>query len=523
MNINSFETSTNKVLPYSRSGLNQIEEMFLAHYEKNELEKANRKPIGNIQELKGEYDYQYYFGIYDHRGIRNRVMNLNFDILRQISERVAPIASVVNTRCSQIRPFGCPAHTEEDIGFRIILKDKKRHPDKQEEKEIEEIMEWFINTGFIDLPIKNQEELEREDKLDDVNERLTRELLVIDQTALVPRFTLKGELCEFRVIDGATIKRVNPQVGYEGDKKIRFVQELDGKVVETFTHDELIFDYMNKRADIRFGLYGYSNEEMCIDTITGFLYAMSYNNAFFDNSTQPKGFISFSNRDIDQEQLEELRRQWIAMFTGVKGLWKTPFLMDGAKWNAVSPSNQDMQFNEYLQVLAGWICAIYKIDPAEMGFRFNQAQQVLSENQDAKINYSKSRGLYDILSFLEKIYNKILLKTKWAEKYRFSFSGLKPRDKMGESNLDEIQGRAFKTMNEIRAEHDLKPDPYGDIIMNPTYIQWRGQQEMNQQQNQGQPQEEESQQQEEGNTEAIDEGLEGVYKSNEQIEFEILI
>ena len=202
--------------------------------------------------------------------------------------------------------------------------------------------------------------------------------------------------------------------------------------------------------------------EQAIDFITSYLFATAYNREFFNVSAQPKGFITFEGNEYDRESLEELRREWIAMFSGVKGLWRTPFLQQNAKWQSVAPSNRDMEFNQYLQVLAGWICAIYKIDPAEMGQRLAQAQNVLSENNEAKIAYSKDRGLADLLSFREKIYMRLLMcDPEWGQKYRLRFTGIDPIDKKGESELEEAHIRTYMTVNELRAEKDLEPDEYG--------------------------------------------------------------
>lgn len=471
---NHFQKSS-LIIPASAQ---HAEEMYLQQMAiQQSLIKAG-KPAGTITgkpgNLKGNYTDDSLFGLFGKEGVRNRFLsNMSFEMLRIIADKVIVIGSIINTRCSQGRPFGLPSETPDDVGFGVILKDKKKTPDKQELKEMEEIKEFFVNTGYVDLPKGDKTELKRTDTLQDVNEKIDRDLLTYDQVAIVPRYNLRGKLAEFRVIDGTTIKRVDPNTGFEGDYGISFVQEIDGRIVETFTDEEIIFDFMNKRSSIHFGLYGMSPIEQAIDFITSYLFATAYNKEFFNTSAQPKGFITFEGNEFDRESLEELRKEWIAMFSGVKGLWRTPFLQQNAKWQSVAPSNRDMEFNQYLQVLAGWICAIYRIDPVEMGQRLAQAQNVLNENNEAKIAYSKDRGLFDLLSFKEKLYWRLLNLTDWGQKYKLKFTGISPIDKKGESDLDEAHTKTYLTVNELRAEKDLPPDEYGDIILNPTYIQYR--------------------------------------------------
>ncbi|MFQ3676175.1 MAG: phage portal protein [Endomicrobiia bacterium] len=473
-----------------KNNLIKLEELFLNYFDLKDEYLKKSKPAGNIgigklENLKGIYAPSNFHGVYSYEGIYNRFLNnFTFDILRQIADKVIVIGAIINTRCSQIRPFGLPAQNQDDIGFMVKLRDPKKSPDKKNKRDIAEITEFLLHTGFLDLKENDDEILDRDCLLQDVNEMLTRDVLTYDQIAIVPRYTIKGELAEFRVIDGTTIKRVNPEIGFEGDKKIRYVQELDGRIVETFTKDEIIFDYMNRRSGININLYGLSPIEQAVDFITSFLFAVNYNQEFFNSSSQPKGIITFEGAEYDRETLEELRREWVSMFSGVKGLWRTPFLQQNAKWQSIAPSNRDMEFNQYFQVLAGWICSVFKIDPTEMGQRLAQATQVLSENNEAKIAYSKSRGLYDIASFLEKIYYKLLnLNSRWSE-YKVVFTGLEPRDKEGENRIMQIRLQNFKTINEERAEQDMEPDPYGDIILNPTYLQYRQSKEMQEQQKQ---------------------------------------
>lgn len=440
--------------------------------QKNSAEKhygKEKRNAGSINPPLGMFEPDekiFRYGM-NARGVRERWYNISFNMLREIAKRVAVVGSIHTLRSMQLRPFSQIAYNDDDVGFRVKLKDKKAVPSKSQELQMREAEEFILNSGYTNFNGAD----EREDGMAEVVELMMRELLTIDQLAISLRRNRAGKLLDYWILDGATIKRTMKDVGYLGDKKIKYVQELDAKIVETFTDDDIIFYYMNRVTDIRRRGYGYSFLEMSIDVITAWLYGMTYNKEVFNSSSQPKGILSFEGEKIDQTQLEELQRQWVNMFRGVKGMWKTPFLQYGAKWIPMAPSNRDMEFNQYLQKLESWICALHGVDAQELGMRLNQAQNVLNENQEAKIAYSKDRGLKYCLTGIHAVFNKILSKIPEWKDFVFTFTGVEANDQLSELEVDEKQIKTYMTLNEKRKEKDLEPIKGGDIVMDAVYIQ----------------------------------------------------
>jgi len=410
---------------------------------------------------------------YGARGIRERFFNMGFGILRQIAKKVYPIGAIQNVRCMQLRPFCRISQDDDHVGYRAKMRDVDAVPTKQDKIKMREMEEFFLHSGYTDFPGAE----ERDEGLLEVVDMITREMMTIDQIAITPRRNRRGKLIDYWVLDAATIKRTVKDKGYLGDKSILFVQELDGKVRAKYTRDDMVFYYMNRRTDIINRGYGYSYEEMCIDAITAWLFAMSYNKNFFDQAAQPKGIMSFDGEsDLQQSDLEELQRQWMSMFRGIKGMWKTPFLK-GVKYQPMGPSNRDMEYNRYVQVLCSWICAIHGIDPAEIGIKFERSQPLSHDNPESKIVYSKDRGLKDILTFHGTIFNKIKsMEPEW-DPYWMTWCGLEAKDQAAELEIDKGQTSTYMTINEKRKEKDLKPDEYGDIISDPNYVQYKMQKE----------------------------------------------
>ena len=443
-------------------------------------QKGKPGGLGSINPPKGLFEPDektFRYGL-NARGVRERFYNMSFAVLREIAKRVGVVSAIHTVRTMQLKPFGVRSYNDDDVGFRIKLKDPKATPDKKQERDMDEISDFILHSGYNNFDGAE----DREEGMTEILDLVSRELLTIDQVAISLQRNRKGDLIAYHVLDSATIKRTMKDVGYMGQKKIKYVQELDSKIIETFTNDDMIFYFMNRVTDIRRRGYGYSFIEMSVDVITGWLYAMTYNKEVFSSNSQPKGIISFEGEKVDSYQLEELQRQWVSMFRGVKGMWKTPFLQYNAKWIPMAPSNRDMEFNQYTQTLASWICAIHGIDAQEFGMRFMQAQNVLNENAESKIAYSKDRGLKYLLIGLSSLFDKLMEKVdKWKD-YQFTFTGVESKDQQGALELEEKQTKFLMTVNEKRAEHDLAPIKGGDIILDSVYIQNLGNMEMNEQQ-----------------------------------------
>jgi hypothetical protein len=111
-----------------------------------------------------------------------------------------------------------------------------------------------------------------------------------------------------------------------------------------------------------------------------------------------------------------------------------------------------------------------------------KSQPLFSASQEPKIEASKSLGLGDLLSFLQKHLNQIL-QYKNPE-YTFEFVGYERDDPKLSLDLDEGELRSWKTLNEKRAEKGSEPidltkvkNP-ADLPMNVQAVQlWQSQQQ----------------------------------------------
>lgn len=396
-------------------------------------------------------------------GIRSRLLSLDFLVLRRVVHQIPILNAIINARSDQILPF-CKRATEktDDKGFEIIP--VKGY--KEKEKEVDSLYEFFEQTGF-------QYSVEREDDMMDYVQMFVRDVLTIDQIATEIQYNRLGEAISFWALDGAYIKRTTEEGTFP--KNVRFVQEVDLKVYNQYTDKTLIFDYKNKRSDLRYRGFGYSYVEMAIDVITTLLFGYKYLRDQLLRDKVPKGFISVLG-DVEQEQLDAIQRYWYAAMSGAGGRWNIPILPSGKEgvgleWKNIQPSNKDMEYHKLMMFTNSICAAVFGIDLAELGIKTDDSQSIIGESGKPRIEASKDRGLGSLLSFLEQHLNKILRKV--SIDYKLRFIGFEPDDEKKRVDINKSRLSTDTTINELRKEQGKDPvkEEYADVVLNEQAVQ----------------------------------------------------
>lgn len=165
-------------------------------------------------------------------------------------------------------------------------------------------------------------------------------------------------------------------------------------------------------------------------------------------------------------------------------------------------SNKDMEWSRYQEFLIKITCAMYKIDPSEIGFPMSgsaESHPMFEGNNEARLQYSKDKGLKPLLKRLQFWINKYLI-SQIDPQYEFRFVGIEG-EVDAQTELDnDIKGLSnFTTLNEIRAKRNLPLLPNGDVPLNPMYIQLMMSSMEGGEEGGGQQQEEDTQKAEENN------------------------
>ena len=416
---------------------------------------------------------------------KNKPSSQSYNILYQMSVRNSVVGAVINTRVNQVSAFSQPARFSDDnIGFKIRLRDPKAVPTKEQQEIILSLEKFIENCGY-------RYDLDR-DSFDTFLRKLTRDSLTYDQMCFEVVSDRKNRPAEILAVDAATIRAaskeiredmINDHMRTKGE--IKWVQVIDGTVVATFNSMELAFGVRNPRTNVNLQPYGFSELEQLITQITSHLYAEEYNSKFFSQGGTTKGVLNLKadpNGIANKEQLESFKRQWRAQVNGMTGAWKTPVVQipNGIEYINVSQSNREMEFEKWMNYLVNIVCAIYQIDPAEVNFPNNggvagNGGSVFESSQEVKLKNSRDKGLKPLLRFIESIINKYII-NRFSQDYVFSFTGINDKTEEEKAQLDTQHSKVWKTVNETRKEHDLEPIDYGDVILDPSWINYAAQQ-----------------------------------------------
>ena len=179
------------------------------------------------------------------RGIRNKILSLDYQVLRNVVSKVPLISAIEQLRIDQIMPY-CQLVTEKDQKGFMILPISGIEPNK---KEIAQLIQFVEQTGYEYDP-------EREDNFGDFVQQLIRDTLEIDQVGTQIQYNRVLQPMAYWSLDPASLRRVDiDNSDYPPD--VRFVQYVESKVYRTYTNAEMIFDYKNRRSNLVYRGYGY--------------------------------------------------------------------------------------------------------------------------------------------------------------------------------------------------------------------------------------------------------------------------
>lgn len=397
------------------------------------------------------------------RGIRQKILALDYQVIRNVVQKVPVINAIINTRIDQIMPYCHPVEGKDQKGFKIVAREGIE-PDR---KKIHLFRDFYEMTGFIDDP-------EREDDLVDYIQKIVRDTLEIDQIATQLQFNRMGQVVAFWALDASYIKRVDPD---ESDfpRDVRFVQLIENKVYNTYGYRDLLFDYKNKRSNLIYNGYGYSPIEQCIDVITTLLFGFNYVRDQFLRDRMPKGYISVMG-DASQEQLDSIQRYWYYAMTGAGASWNIPVLPSGKEgvgieFKQIGQSNRDMEYHRAMMFLSSIIGAVFSMDLAEIGIKSDDSQAVIGENSQPRINMSRERGLSAIISFVEQHLNKVIRRVD--PDYRFKFIGTELDDEIKQADLETKQIASTMSIDQILEKKGQKPfnEKWSKIVLNDKVVQ----------------------------------------------------
>ena len=253
--------------------------------------------------------------------------------------------------------------------------------------------------------------------------------------------------------------------------------------VNEFYPWELCFGIRNPSTSIWANGYGCSELEELINVVTSMLWSDEYNRRFFSQGSAPKGFFRVKGTN-NEAALQQFKQQWQSMITGVMQSWKTPVIEADVDWIDLQKNNRDMEYSSWIEYLIKIACAVYSIDPSEIGWdisRSNGNGGLFEGSQEQRLKHSKDKGLYPLLKFLQRKLNKYIVEQINPD-FELVFVGLNGLTIEEELKMDIDKVNSFMTVNEAREKYEMKPLEGGDAPNNSAFFQNKNAQAMAQQQ-----------------------------------------
>ena len=413
--------------------------------------------------------------------------SLPFEVLRRMGD-IFFVRAVVNTRVEQVQNFLHFSTDEQKEGYTIR---RKRNPfekqstehSREDQIKIAYIRKFLEEGGFHD-------KWESFDTFQDFGRKVVFDSLTLDQLAFEIVRDRSWNLARYRAVDASLIRfldSIDPKFRDEFEKYRfkgylpKYCMAWQGQIMENpVTHESVIFypwelgiGIRNKSTNIYKNGYGTSELETLSSVMTWILWGFEYNGNYFSKSSQPKGIINVKNPNISQSSLDEFRQAWQQTMVGTRNSHRMPIINGlDLQWLDLSKNtNRDMEFSDWLKFLLVMSCAVYRIDPSELGFQFKDQTNIFGQaGQKERLQHSKDKGLKPILVFLQEVINYYLV-SEMDEDFEFVFTGVDAEDEGRQVEIDakKIQNGMVCLEDIFEKYSGRKFNPETDTILNQSY------------------------------------------------------
>jgi hypothetical protein len=424
------------------------------------------------------------------KGYRDPNNGVTFNTLNRMGD-IFIIKAVINTRIEQVQNFLKYSNDDQKPGYKIRYKqtpgveadvNTKKEMSKEDMRKVEYIVKFLEDGG-------ENDKWECEDNFQEFTRKVLNDSLRLDQLCFEVVRARNFEVKKYRAVDGALIRQLDTndprysqmfeQFRWHGYLP-RYAMVWDGQIIRhpvtneyvAFYPWELGYGIRNKTSNVLRNGYGCSELETLMEIVTWVLWGMQYNGNFFKQGSQPKGFINVKNQNIDGGTLNEFRQEWKQTMSTVYNSHKIPVIQGiDLEWIDLQQTNRDMEFTEWIKFLMVLVCAVYRMDPSELGFQFQDAARVWGqEGQRERLDHSKQKGLTPLLIFYQNILNKYII-SEIDDRLELVFTGIEIEDEVTQVDLDKKKSEAgFVSLEDMFEKYSgRKFNPEKDTILNQVY------------------------------------------------------
>ena len=455
---------------------------------------------------KGIIDDPYFDFASNQVIYKNRMSRLTNRTLKEVSLKDWLVSTIMQCRVDTLLRFSRPEHKKFQMGFRVVKRDDKAEYTPEDDKNIAMLEDFIYHCGRLEDTPQDEVML-----FGEFLKLIGRDTLTFGHTAIEKVKTRAGGLHRFRPLPAESVYKINKKLSREflekelntqmkvhhqnmGDNDPRREQQVntvpldfykyvqvsyDQRPMAIFGDEDLVFKLFNPQNFADSNGYCYSPLELCILNVTNHMNVENYNSNFFTHGYAARGILHLKGT-VTQANLANFRRQFYNTISGQQHAWRTPIVagLDEVQWVPMSASAREMEYINFNNHLLRIICSQFQIDPMELGLDYlisgNGKAPAQQANNEYKIAYSRERGLYPILMFVEDLMNSEIipaLDSKLSTEYKFIFTGYTDETAASEAALMQAEMSVFKSMNDLLTQSQKSKinEPIGDLPLNSTF------------------------------------------------------
>lgn len=405
--------------------------------------------------------------------------------LLNIMGRQSIVKAVKVRRESQIVAFCRPQKDQFSTGF-VINKIDDTEITEIEKKEIKAIEKLILNCGVSEYKTLDKEgnvvTKTRKGSFRKLFKVLTDYSLTYDHAPFEIVRNRKGEPMYWHTLDALTIKQADSFIEerYTGSREQKdgkypkWVQIINEIEHACFYEDECEVIIRNPQENIYNYGYGRSELEDLLSVVADIINALKHNSKAFSEILGDR-IINIKGEE-SRGRLQEFRQLVRATLMGAANSHGSLVTAHekGMEMIKLSENNKDMEYSQWIRICVGILCSLYVMAPEEINWESIKLSSAgLGEKSNEKLlKMSRDIGLRPLLEAFEDSFNHQILPYLYGGKYEICFAGLNAET---QEEYQKRVGERLKTdttINEIRAEQNKKPLPYGDVILDQAFLQW---------------------------------------------------
>lgn len=237
-----------------------------------------------------------------------------------------------------------------------------------------------------------------------------------------------------------------------------YLYTVNGREIALEKDDVFHLRYWNPESQ-HYGLgpYQAATRIVTIDT-----WAQKYNERFFQSDATPGGVLE-TDEDLDEETAKSAKRRWEEVHRGRNRAFKIAVLTSGLAYKPISPTMKDMLFPDLRKMNREEICAMFGVPPGVVGILDYANYANLKEQQAIFWKNKMAPLLKKIQEALNQAFIPYFKDSSLYVEFDLSNVEALREDQSEKAKREETLVRAgLRTINELRAEDNLPPVPWGD-------------------------------------------------------------